>query len=431
MSSIALRIIRTTSAIVFFAAVSVALAVPVTFQVNMGVQQSLGAFDPVAHTVEVRGGFNGWAGGTTLTPSAADTNIFDVTVDVAGTPGSQVEYKFLINRAGTEVWEGNVGTGGAANRSLTLMDAAQTLPVVYFNNQSAPPGVVAVTFQVNMESQQEIGNFDPAAHTVEARGAFDNWGVGITLLPSETDTNIYRGTANVTGSAGAVLEYKFVINKAGTLTYEGNVGPGGPFGNRAFALGAPPEQVLPVVYFNNFTNNAGAIPVTFRVNMGVQVARGLFDPVSGTVNLAGPFNNWSTTATVLTNSPTDRYVYVGTVEITGVSPGGNVPFKFVANGATWESGNDRTFVLANSAQTLPIAFFDRLPDLGRLTITHDPTAFDVQITLTWTGGPGVRVQSATNLPGPWDDVPNTLGASSATLMFDEMPGPRFFRLAGP
>src|SRR5688500_14831121 len=250
-------------------------AAPVTFQVNMEVQRGLGTFDPVAHTVEVRGGFNGWAGGTTLTQSAADTNIYEVTVDVAGAPGSQVEYKFLINQAGTEVWEGNVGTAGAANRSLTLTDTAQTLPVVYFNNQSAPPGVVAVTFQVNMESQQEIGNLDPASHTVEARGAFDNWGVGITLSPTETDTNIYRGTANVTGSVGTVIEYKFVINRAGTLTYEGNVGSGGPFGNRTFTLAAPPEQVLPVVYFNNFTNNAGAIPVTFRVNMGVQIARGL------------------------------------------------------------------------------------------------------------------------------------------------------------
>jgi hypothetical protein len=258
---------------------------------------------------------------------------------------------------------------------------------------------VPVTFQVNMGVQQSLGAFDPAAHTVEARGSFDNWGAGIMLLPSETDTNIYRGIANVAGSQGTVLEYKFVINKAGTLTYEGNVGPGGQFGNRTFTLAASPEQVLPLVYFNNFTNNVGPIPVTFRINMGVQVARGLFDAASGTVNLAGQFNDWSTTATVLTNSPSDPYVYVGTVVITGFTPGDNVPFKFVANGATWEGGNNRTFVLADSAQTLPIEFFDRVPDLGRLTITHDPTPFDVQITLTWTGGPGVRVQSATNLVG--------------------------------
>jgi hypothetical protein len=357
--------------------------------------------------------------------------VYEVTVDVTGTSGSQVEYKFVIDQSGTAVWEGNVGAGGAANRSVTLTDSAQTLPVVFFNNQSAPPGVVAVTFQVNMEAQEEIGNFDPAAHTVEARGAFDNWGVGITLAPSSENTNIYVGIANVNGSPGMVIEHKFVINKAGTLVYEGNVGPGGQFGNRTFSLGAPPEQILPVVNFNNFTNSGGAIPVTFRVNMSAQVARGAFDPASGTVNLAGPFNNWSTTATQLTNSPTDPYVYQGTVEISGVSPGGNVPFKFVANGATWETGNDRIFVLANAAQTLPIEYFDRLPDLGRLTITRDPTPFDVQVSLAWTGGSQIRVQTATSLAGPWEDVPNTLGAGAVTLTYDESPGPRFFRLVGP
>jgi len=413
------------------ASTGIIAAAPVTFQVNMGVQTGLGAFDPAVHNVEVRGGFNAWGGGTILTPRAADTNVYEVTVDVAGTSGSQVEYKFVIDQAGTAVWEGNVGTGGAANRSLTLTDSAQTLPVVYFNNQAAPPGVVAVTFQVNMEAQEDIGNFDPAAHTVEARGAFDNWGVGITLSPDPANTNIYRGTANVTGSQGTVIEHKFVINKAGTLVYEGNVGPGGPFGNRTFLLGSPPEQLLPVVYFNNLTNVVAPIPVTFRVNMSAQVARGLFDPASGIVNLAGPFNNWSTTATQLTNNTANPYIYQGTVDISGVSPGGNVPFKFVANGGTWETGNDRTFVLANSAQTLPIEYFDRVPDLGRLTITHDPTPFDVQVTLTWTGAAQIRVQTGTSLTGPWEDVPNTLGASTATLNYDESPGPRLFRLAGP
>jgi hypothetical protein len=424
--------IRIVWAALLFASTSVVWAVPVTFQVNMEVQRGLGAFDPAANSVEVRGGFNGWGGGTSLTPSAGNADIYEGTVDIAGAAGTQVDYKFVIIQGANVVWEGNVGNGGTANRSLTLTSSAQTLPVVYFNNQAAPPGVVAVTFQVNMDVQDDIGNFDPTADTVEARGAFDNWGPGITLAASSANTNIYQGTANVTGSAGMVIEYKFVINKSGALVYEGSVGPGGPFGNRTFSLGPPPEQVLPVVYFNNFSNNAGAISVTFRVNMGVQVARGLFDPASGVVSLAGPFNNWSTTATPLTNSPTDPYIYVGTVDISGVSPGGTVPFKFVANTGTWETGNDRTFVLANSAQTLPVEYFDRVPDLGRLTITLEPNPFDTQITLTWPGAARIRVQTSTSLVGGvWEDVPNTLGASTATLSYDQNPGARFFRLVGP
>src|SRR5688500_13276860 len=134
-------------------------AAPLTFRVNMEVQRTLGAFDPAAHTVEVRGGFDGWGAGATLAQSAANTNVYEGTVDVPGASGSQVEYKFVMNQSGTAVWEGNVGTGGAANRSVTLTDSAQTLPVAYFNNQAAPPGTVAVTFQVNMEAQEVIGNF--------------------------------------------------------------------------------------------------------------------------------------------------------------------------------------------------------------------------------------------------------------------------------
>jgi len=406
-------------------------AVPVTFRVNMEVQRGLGAFNPAADGVEVRGGFNGWGGGTTLAPSAGNADIYEVTVDLTGTAGSQVEYKFVITQGGNVVWEGNVGPGGTANRSLTIPASAQTLPVVYFNNQSAPPGVVAVTFQVNMEAQEDIGNFDPAIHSVEAHGAFDNWGAGITLSPSSANTNIYQGTFNVNGSPGMVIEHKFVINKTGILFYEGNVGPGGQFGNRTFSLGSPPEQVLPVVYFNNFTNNAGAIPVTFRVNMSVQVARGLFDPASGLVNLAGPFNNWNTAATPLTNSAANPYIYMGTVDITGVSPGGSVPFKFVANAGTWENGNDRTFTLANSGQTLPIEYFDRTSDLGRLTIMQNTNPFDVEITLNWPGGVRVHVETGRSLTGPWEEVPNTLGASTVTVTYDQNPGARYFRLVGP
>jgi hypothetical protein len=68
------------------------------------------------------------------------------------------------------------GPVAAANRSVTLTGSALTLPVVYFNNQAAPPGVVAVTFRVNMGVQASIGILIRTAHTVEARGAFDNWG---------------------------------------------------------------------------------------------------------------------------------------------------------------------------------------------------------------------------------------------------------------
>jgi hypothetical protein len=412
-----------------------ASAVPITFQVNMGVQTSLGMFSPADNSVEVHGSFNGWGPGITLSVSPDNADIYQATVEVVGATGSSVQFKFVINQAGSLVWENNgVGPAGAQNRAFNLPAAAQTLPAVYFNNQSAPPGVVEVTFQVNMAIQTAIGNFDPATYTVEAHGAFDGWGAGIMLSPSSSDANIYQGAVNITGSPGTAIEHKFVINQAGTLLWEGNVGSGGPFGNRTFTLSSS-NQLLPVVYFNNLTNNpGGGIPVTFRVNMGVPIARGSFDRANGTVNLAGPFNNWNPTATSLTNSPTETNVWQGTININTASPGGSVPFKFLMNG-TWENGNDRTFVLASPTQTLPVEYFDHVSDFGPLSLSADVDAFgDVQVTVSWTGAPLVRLQSRSSLSsGQWQDVPDSLGQSMMTFMFEPavMPENRFFRLIGP
>lgn len=411
-----------------------AVAVPVTFQVNMEIQTALGNFAAGAgHTVEVHGSFDGWGPGRTLAVNASNPNIYEGTIDIAGSAGSQVQYKFVINQAGTQVWENNgVGPGGAQNRAFDLPAAAQTLPVAYFNNQATPPGVVAVTFQINMSVQQHLGNFDPTSgHTVEAHGSFDNWGPGITLAVDPNNTNLYQGTFNITGSAGAPFEHKFVLNQAGTLIWEGSVGSGGPFGNRTFTLGTSP-QLLPVVYFNNLTNDPGAgVPVTFRLDVSVPVARGTFNPAAGTVTLAGPFNNWNGTATPLSNTVNNPNLFTGTVNITSVSPGGSVAHKFLLNGS-WETGDDRVFVLEGPSQTLPVAFFDRVADLGPLSVVVvAPDPF--QVTVSWTAGPGIRLQKTTNLNGAWEEVPGTLGQSSAffELTFEDERPSTFFRLIGP
>src|SRR6185503_2722471 len=173
-------------------------AVPVTFQVNMSVQTTVGNFDPALHAIEVHGSFDGWAGGAVLSASP-EAGVYSADVEVGGAAGTAVQYKFVINQSGTQVWEvDGVGPAGAQNRSFNLENSAQTLPVVFFNNQSTPPGVVAVTFQINMGVQKSLGNFDPALHTVEVHGAFDGWGPGVSLTVSPTDVNLYQGTANIT-----------------------------------------------------------------------------------------------------------------------------------------------------------------------------------------------------------------------------------------
>jgi hypothetical protein len=188
-----------------------------------------------------------------------------------------------------------------------------------------------------------------------------------------------------------------------------------------------------VVYFNNLTNDPGAgVPVTFRVDLGVQIARGLFDPASGTVTLAGPFNNWIPTATPLANSVDNTNIYTGTVNISTVSPGASVAHKFVANGGTWEAGDNRVFTLESPSQTLPVVPFDRVPDLGPVSVSVvAPDPF--QVTVNWTSGPRIRLQKSTNLNGPWAEVDGSLGQGSAffDLTFEEERPSTFFRLIGP
>jgi len=402
----------------------------------MEVQTATGNFNPAAHTVEVHGSFDDWGAGIMLMVNPTNVGIYQGTANVSGTPGAEVQYKFVINQAGTLLWENNgVGPGGAQNRAFNLPETNQVLPVVDFNNQSNPPGVVAVTFQVNMGVQAEVGSFNPATHTVEARGSFDNWGAGITLSQSQANTNIYQGMANITGSAGTTIEHKFVINQAGTLVWEGNVGPGGPSGNRTFML-AETNQTLPVVYFNNLTNNPGAgIAVTFQANMALQIARGLFDPATGVIDVRGPFNNWGTpSGLVLTNSPGNESIFAGTLNVSNTAPGSTVAYKFNRNG-TWETGPDRTFMLASLAQTLPPRYFDDLGDLGSLSIDVAVIFDEIEVTVSWTSGPRVRLQSKSSLTtGQWQDVADTAGQSSKTFIVpfaDPDAGRMFYRLAGP
>ena len=259
---------------------------------------------------------------------------------------------------------------------------------------------VPVTFQVNMRVQTWLGRFNPSTDFVEGRGSFNVdaggvWLNGFTLRQSPTDTNIYVGIYDITTiPPGTSVDHKYVINSATSgLVWEGNVGVGRA--DRAFML-ASSDQSLPVVYFDNLTNNPGSgIEVTFKVNMGVQVARGAFDPTTGIVEVRGPFyHNWGG-GLVMTKHPTDQNIYVAAFRITTLSPGSSVPYKYaINNGAAWDTGPDRTFVLPAFNQTLPVDYFNRVDSLGPLSVSLSTDIGGlILVTVSWTAGPGVRRRS--------------------------------------
>jgi hypothetical protein len=402
-----------------------AAAVNVTFRVNMSVQTAMGQFNPDTDLVFVAGSFNGWStSASPLSRSLSEPDIWEGTFDLAA--GSWPNYKFVKQRFGVGVvWENDgVGPNGDQNRWFQVPATDTVLDVVYFNNiTNVITNHVPVTFRVNMSVQIAQGAFNPATGTLAVSGdAIDNWAnLGTHLLAqSPTNSDLWEGTFEITNALGATVRYKFIMN-----------GNWETRPNRTFIMTNVPI-VLPVVWFNDVTNVAVPIPITFSVNMGVAMARGLFNPDNGDFVeargsfLTGPGGAWLG-GFMLTNSPANPLVYSGTFVDTNDAPGGIVLYQFVINGNTWETTGDRTWqITSTNPIVLPTAFLNNVASLGALTWT--PLA-PGSAQLSWEGGPRVRLQSAPAVTGPWQNVPNTENQNTAIVNLG--PGQAFFRLAGP
>lgn len=431
---------------VFFAvpAITASASIQVTYNVNMAVQEQLGKFNPNnGDTVFVAGNFaetNGaWLqtatdGSTnyilTLVPGTTNyTGTFTVTNDV----GTFENHQFVMNPGGNFsalTWEPNIVGGG--NRFYAVPGVNTNLPVVYFNDVSNASLLVTmpVTFSVNMSVQSTMGTFDRANDIVLVAGDFNGFTAGSGTVLFDNGNNVWTNTCLVTNTVGATENYKFLfLPFSGTPASVWEVDGLGPNGanNRQFTLPAVATNI-PVAYFNNQTNPPTFANVTFAVNMAVQHARGTFTPGSDSISVAGnPLNNWTVGAFVLTQSPTNADLYVGTFSVTNV--GGSTSFKYVdsntgiGNGG-WETTPNRTTMVPASGTNLPVVYWNNVANLGNLSVSNNAGV----AVLKWTGGPNVRLQTAANLSGGWGNVANTQGSNSASL---NITGQQFFRLNGP
>lgn len=419
-----------------------ATANQVTYQVDMSVQIALGNFNPAnGDTVRVAGEFTptDWSTGSILTPSSGNPNIYEGTFPNDVAAGDWVDYRFIRDTGGTGTalnWE------TSALRFYQVAAGDQTLPVVYFNDVSSANNLVVTqtTFSVNLGVQAALGNFNPATDSVYVAGDVfnNNWAVGAqTLTNSLSDPNVWQGTFNTTNTVGSTVNYKFIMftSLSGEVWENNGVGPNGAQ-NRQYTY-TNVATTLPTVYFNNVTSSTSLVStqVTFKVNLAAEVARGAFDPVNGTVTVAGDvFNNsWNAAAQVLTQTPTNFYVWSGTFTITN-TVGGAVNYKFtLENGGNWETNgvgpnlaNDRQFIFTNVATVLPDVYFNNQGHLGTVTLTPPSGG---QVTATWTAGPLIRLQTNAPLTGVWGDVPDTLGVGTATVNVGG--SQKYFRLIGP
>jgi hypothetical protein len=433
-------------------AAALALALPgiasanlITFQVDLSVQTTLGNFNPAADRVLVAGEFSApdWIPVATtafvLTNDPGSPNIYRNTFTNDLPTGEWHDYKFIIDVGSTAAspsWE------TIPDRGFQVSAADQVLPVVYFNNITPTTTLVAtqVTFSVNMGVQETLGNFVPATDVVWVAGdAFNNsWAEGAQVLTRSLDfPDLWSGTFLITNTVGTTVNYKFIKFTVATgVAWEANgVGPGGA-NDRQFIF-TNQATALPVVYFNNITPTSTLVTtqVTFKVNLAVPIARGTFDPNTGTVTVAGDVfnNNWDAAAQPLTQTPTNASVWSGTFNLTN-AVGGAVNYKFtLENGGSWEANgvgpggaNDRQFIFTNQATVLPDVYFNNLGNLGPLTNAAPSGGL---INVSWGAGPLIRLQTNSSFPGVWVDVPGSQGLNAMDV--DASAAPLYFRLIGP
>lgn len=319
-------------------------AVPVTFQVNMGYQISIGGFTPATDQLTVHGSFNGWGAGVTMTPSGSNTEIYQATLDLTAAAGTILEYKYVIG-AGT--WE------STPNRYLTVPEAAQTLGESYFNNAWAGGPEMTVNFSVNMSAQIGAGNFTAGADTVQVRGGFNGWGM-LELTPSPGNPAIYEGSfTSAANPPGSQVQYKFTFVRGGNTTWEsrGNV-PYGNDHNRLYTL-APGTQTLPTVYFSDVSGFPIKAAAAYEVNVQALILTGGFDPANDQVWVRGTAMGWGSPTESqgfqLVADTTRPGVYTNLYKMDSRLTGAVLDYKYTiwklaTSSTTWEGGANKTMV---------------------------------------------------------------------------------------
>jgi hypothetical protein len=132
---------------------------------------------------------------------------------------------------------------------------------------------------------------------------------------------------------------------------------------------------------NTVTNGNGVLSVvpvrsvTFAVDMGVHIFKGLFNPATNGVEVRGDFNNTAfNTGFPLFRQGTST-IYTNTLAINGTNEA-VLNYKFFGNGTNelaWENRGNRSLSLASSNQTVPTAFFSDLSEARKITFRVDMT----------------------------------------------------------
>jgi hypothetical protein len=275
----------------------------VTFQAKMNIKMREGGFLPGSGDVlQVKGGFNGWGGSDFLTDADGDS-VYTKTITMV--PGA-IEYKFFKTlRSGLD-WE------SVSNRTWSVVAGAQTIPAVYFDNDSVytPPVPRGVVFQVNMKIKMKEQTFLPGSgDIVRVAGSFNNWGSSTDTLKDADKDSIY--TKTITLNEGQAIEYKY-LKTTRSGDWEG-------VDNRKYTVPVGGGST-PLVYFDDDSIFNAPVTVNFlwQVKMTPYQTLGWFRPdLKDSLEVRGGFNGWGGTKLLpVTGSPGSyeaAIVYNGTI----------------------------------------------------------------------------------------------------------------------
>ncbi|MFZ4483231.1 MAG: hypothetical protein ACOYOL_04530 [Chthoniobacterales bacterium] len=328
----------------------------VTFSVDMNVQIALGTF-VVGSDVYALGSFNGFNPGTGVLLTDGDTNgIYDGTGSLGGADGAAIQYKYYTPSSPPM---DNSGYETGANRSFNLgpVGVPQSLPTVFWNNQTNVPQNRPVSFSVDMTVQAANGNFNTNSGVVRIIGNFngENYGTGNTNYNlTNTGSNIYAGQFAITGDPGATNQYKFFTPNVPPMTNNGYevVNPNDLFENRTWVLGpSNVVQNLPLVFWSNDNGGAtftswsqGAAPNS--TNVGLYAIGGASGPTAtnGIPSVTTADTNFlSITAIVRTNNPS--------LTVTGRTTT-NLTLGWTTNGVTQSNAVDQNGVPFGTARQI-------------------------------------------------------------------------------
>ncbi|MCH8568237.1 MAG: T9SS type A sorting domain-containing protein [Balneolales bacterium] len=281
-----------------------------------------------------------------------------------------------------------------------------------------------VRFSVNMNVQENAGNFNPDTDLVRVAGAFNEWSTtsGSVFNLSQTGSSgVYEGTFQVEGEPADELEYKFIFVRGSTVFWESDDTGPGENGNRILELGPISEQqILPTVFFSNLGEDDPFRDVTFTVNMAVQKDLGFWQPDSGDqLFVYGSFNDWSNLNEL--QAIGDQF-YATTLSLPG-DAGAAEQFRYrivsgdervLPNDGFEILDEDRELILPPANQgieLLPVFFGDRA-SIYQLALLEGPGELEVHENKEFSVGSAVQIDLFTDSNSPSPQISAWIGFSS-------------------